>query len=54
MALPEYLEAGSEWAETDGWDGVAWYAVDENGIVAGPFDDEGEALWWLEKSARVA
>lgn len=31
----------------------AYYIVDANGIVAGPFDDEGEAMWWIDKSKRI-
>lgn len=33
---------------------AAFYAVDANGIGAGPFDDEGEAMWWQDKAKRVS
>lgn len=54
MASEEYLDSGSEWFESEGWHGDGWYVVDANGIVAGVFDDVGEAMWWADKSARVA
>jgi len=54
MALVDWLETGSEWAGTEGWSGEGWYVIDMNGIVAGRFDDEGEAMWWLDMSVRVA
>lgn len=46
-----------EWieeSEDDDFSEPAFYVIDANGIVAGPFDDEGEALWWLDKSKRVS
>lgn len=54
FASEEYVDAESDWAETDGYEGPGWYVIDMNGIVAGMFDDMGEASYWLDKSKRIA
>jgi hypothetical protein len=54
MTSIEWVDSESEWFETDGYRAPAFYVVDSNGIVAGPFDDEGEAMWWEDKAVRVA
>lgn len=45
-----------EWLEDSDdahFEGSAFYVVAGNGIVAGPFDDEGEGFWWQDKAKRV-
>jgi hypothetical protein len=49
----EYVGATDELASDQAWSEPAWYAVDLNGIVAGPFDSDGECDWWLSKCHRV-
>jgi len=46
----EYLETSDDPEFTD----PAFYVIDGNGIVAGPFYEDGEADWWLEKAKRVS
>lgn len=53
FATEEDLAEGCEWDGADGWEGPGWYVVDYNGILAGRFDDFGEAQWWLDKHKRV-
>lgn len=54
MSSEEWLDDASEWADDAEYAGPAFYVVDANGIVAGPFDDVGEAMWWSDKAKRVA
>lgn len=49
MTWIEYLEESDDPEFTE----PAFYVVDANGIMAGPFDDEGEAMWWEDKAKRV-
>jgi len=53
MASVEWVGDGDQHAQDETYTEPAFYVVDPNGIVAGPFDDEGEACWWLDKSKRV-
>lgn len=54
MTSEEYIDERHELSDDPEWSEDAWYVVDHNGIVAGPFDDEGEAMWWGDKAKRVA
>lgn len=49
----EYVGATDDLASDQAWSEPAWYAVDMNGIVAGPFDDADQCDWWLSKCHRV-
>lgn len=53
MQREEWIDDGDEFSDSQEYDGPAWYVIDGNGIVAGPFDDDGEAAWWISKSFRV-
>lgn len=53
MDSVEWIGDGDEWSDSAEYDGPAFYVVDGNGIVAGPFDDEGEGFWWSDKAKRV-
>ena len=54
MSSEEWVDDAHDLSEDAEYDGPAFYVVDENGIVAGPFDDVGEAMWWSDKAKRVA
>lgn len=54
MLSEEYIDEDHELSDDPEWSEAAWYAIDHNGIVAGPFDDVGEAMWWGDKAKRVA
>lgn len=49
----EYVEDADDLAADQAYEGPAWYAVDMNGIVAGPFDDSDQCDWWIGKACRV-
>ncbi len=49
----EHVDDAHDLAADQAYAGPAWYAVDANGIVAGPFDDADETDWWLSKAQRV-
>lgn len=53
MSFVEWVDEDHEAANDPEYDGPNFYVVDTNGIVAGPFDDEGEAIWWESKAKRV-
>lgn len=50
----EDVADGDELARDEAYRGPGVYAVDMNGLVAGPFDSHDECDWWLEKSLRIA
>lgn len=50
MATVEWLEESDD----EAFEGTGWYVVDMNGIVAGTFDSDDEAEWWISKSKRVS
>lgn len=53
LTHPEYVDDGHEVSSDPAYQGPAWYAVDLNGIVAGPFDDADQCDWWISKAQRV-
>lgn len=54
LTSAEYIEEGDELSADQAFSETAWYAIDLNGIVAGPFDDVDQCDWWISKAQRVA
>jgi len=54
MTHSDYVDETHHLAADEAYTVPAWYAYDMNGIVAGPFDDDGEAEWWISKALRVS
>jgi hypothetical protein len=47
------IDDGHELAADPAYAGPGWYAVDLNGLLAGPFDDADQTDWWIDKALRV-
>lgn len=54
MQYEEYIDDHDQLSDDPEYTGPAFYVIDSNGIVAGPFDEIGEAQWWSDKAKRVA
>jgi hypothetical protein len=54
MGHAQWIGEGDELTADECYQGPAVYAVDVNGIVAGPFDDDDQCDWWLSKAQRVS
>jgi hypothetical protein len=50
----EDVDDAHELAADEAYAGPGVYAIDMNGLVAGPFDDHDECDWWLSKCLRIA
>lgn len=54
FAHTDHVDDASEHASDEAYDGPAYYVVDQNGLVAGPFDTADEGDWWIAKSLRIS
>ena len=53
MMQVEWIDVGDDLTTDESFTDPATYVVDPNGIVAGLFDSEDEAEWWISKCKRV-